>query len=138
MKMLLTALRVNDIDRSVDFFEKVGFREIGRVTSGNGTTRVMLSLPGDGDMATLELVDESSASTIVPGNGFSHIAIQVEDLAAALADLAREGITSGGIERPGGRQGPAVATLRDPDGYSVELVQWPPGHPQGLTSADFR
>ena len=27
--------------------------------------------------------------------------------------------------------------LTDPDGYRIELVQWPPGHPDGLTEADF-
>jgi lactoylglutathione lyase len=27
--------------------------------------------------------------------------------------------------------------LTDPDGYRIELVQWPPGHPAGMTSADF-
>ncbi|MGH3088226.1 MAG: VOC family protein, partial [Rubrobacteraceae bacterium] len=25
----------------------------------------------------------------------------------------------------------------DPDGYRIELVEWPPGHPDGLTEADF-
>jgi hypothetical protein len=27
--------------------------------------------------------------------------------------------------------------LIDPDGYRIELVQWPPGHPAGMTAADF-
>ena len=27
--------------------------------------------------------------------------------------------------------------LTDPDGYRIELVQWPPGHPAGMTAADF-
>ena len=138
MKMLLTAYRVGDLARSVDFYAKVGFREIGRATFENGTTRVMLNLPGDGDVATIELVDDRSVGVIELGNGFSHIAVQVDDLAAALADLAREGIASDGIELPGGQEGPAVANLRDPDGYQIELVQWPPGHPDGITSADFR
>ena len=98
----------------------------------------MLNLPGDGDAATIELVDDRAAGPIELGNGLSHIAVQVDDLAATLADLAREGIASDGIQLPGGRDGPAVANLRDPDGYRIELVQWPPGHPDGITSADFR
>ncbi len=27
--------------------------------------------------------------------------------------------------------------LTDPDGYRIELVQWPPGHPGGISAADF-
>ena len=27
--------------------------------------------------------------------------------------------------------------LTDPDGYRIELVQWPIGHADGLTRADF-
>jgi lactoylglutathione lyase len=26
--------------------------------------------------------------------------------------------------------------LADPDGNRIELVQWPPGHPDGITAAD--
>jgi hypothetical protein len=29
------------------------------------------------------------------------------------------------------------AWVTDPDGYRIELVQWPAGHPQGMTEADF-
>ena len=138
MKTLLTGYRVSDLARSESFYRAVGFREIGRAPIGDGTTLVMLNLPGDGDAATIELVDDRSVGPVEIGNGFSHIAVQVADLAAALADLARAGIASDGIELPGGQEGPAVANLRDPDGYRIELVQWPPGHPDGITSADFR
>ncbi len=50
------------------------------------------------------------------------------------------------ISRPGGvlaepptQPGPAVRTswLTDPDGYRIELVQWPPGHPAGMMAADL-
>ncbi len=27
--------------------------------------------------------------------------------------------------------------LTDPDGYRIELVQWPPGHPEGMTRTDL-
>lgn len=38
MKTLHTAYRVQDLDRSVDFYEKVGFREIGQVVIADGST----------------------------------------------------------------------------------------------------
>jgi hypothetical protein len=30
-----------------------------------------------------------------------------------------------------------VTWLTDPDGYRIELVQWPSDHPAGMTAADF-
>jgi lactoylglutathione lyase len=36
-----------------------------------------------------------------------------------------------------GQDGPLTAWLSDPDGYKIELVQWPPGHPDGITARDF-
>jgi lactoylglutathione lyase len=137
MKTLHTAYRVRDLARSVDFYRTVGFREIGRVTTGDGSVLVMLNLPGDGDVVTLELVDDRSIESIEIGTGFSHIAVQVDDIGATVADLARNGIAPDGLERPGGEAGPVTCNLRDPDGYRIEMVQWPPGHSQAMTSADF-
>lgn len=138
MKTLLTGYRVSDLQRSVRFYRAVGFREIGRAPLGDGTTLVMLNLPGDGHVVTLELVYAPAAGTIEVGNGFSHIAVQVDDLAATVDELTRKGIACGPIEHPGGGNGPVVSNLRDPDGYRIELVQWPPGHADGMTSEDFR
>jgi lactoylglutathione lyase len=39
----------------------------------------------------------------------------------------RSGVDPGPVERPGGPDGPQTAWLTDPDGYRIELVQWPPG-----------
>jgi lactoylglutathione lyase len=137
MKTLHTACRVRDLDRSAAFYAKVGFREIGRVVIGNGSTLLMLNLPGDGDMVTLELVFDPNGAALEIGNGFSHIVVQVDDLGAALADLAGKGVVFDAPELPAGENGPKTCNLRDPDGYRIELVGWPPGHPDGITRADF-
>ena len=127
MKTLLTAYRVSDLECSETFYRAVGFREIGRGPIGDGTTLVMLNLPGDGDFVTLELVYAPAAGALVVGNGFSHIAVQVDDLAATVAEVTRKGIVCDPIVHPAGANGPIVSNLRDPDGYQIELVQWPPG-----------
>ena len=136
MKTLLTAFRVSDLERSRRFYAQVGFREIGSVDTGDAF-RVMLNLPGDGDEVTLELVFEPSIGRLEVGNGFSHIAVQVDDLDAMLAGLSEAGIDTGEPDLPGGPDGPKTAFLIDPDGYRIELVQWPPGHGASLTTADF-
>ncbi len=43
-------------------------------------------------------------------------------------------------EPPGrfdGAEGPGTSWITDPDGYRIELVQWPAGHAGGITEADF-
>lgn len=137
MKTLLTAYRVQDLGRSLAWYGHVGFREIGRVSFEDGTVRAMFNLPGDGDVVTLELVDDGGRQPVVLGTGFSHIAVQVDDLAATLADLAARGVAFEEPQRPGGEDGPSTCIVLDPDGYRLELVQWPDGHPDYMTRADF-
>ncbi|MGB3329158.1 MAG: VOC family protein [Thermomicrobiales bacterium] len=137
MRNLHPAYRVRDIVRSLAFYETVGFRQLGRVDLEDGTTLLMLNLPGDGDDVTLELVSEPSRAPLEIGDGFSHLAVQVDSLVATLADLTRHGVAVDGPHAPGGESGPRTAFLHDPDGYRIELVQWPDGHPTHLTRADF-
>ena len=46
---------------------------------------------------------------------------------------------NGVIAEPPTEPGPGIWTswVTDPDGYRIELVQWPPDHPAGMTAADF-
>jgi lactoylglutathione lyase len=138
MKTLHPAYRVADLARSLGFYGAVGFQEIGRVALGDGRNLLMLNLPGDGDVVTLELVVDPGLEAHTLGIGFSHLAVQVADLDGKLADLAAQGIGFDGPQRPAGADGPKTAFVRDPDGYRLELVEWPPGHPDGMTRADFR
>jgi lactoylglutathione lyase len=134
MRTLLVGYRVTDLVRSLDFYTALGYRELGRVGLPNGGWLAALSFP-DEPVVTLELVHRPN-DTVEPG-GFDHLAIQVDDLASTLADLTRRGLSPGSPELPAGADGPRTAWLTDPDGYRIELVQWPPGHPWGMTAADF-
>jgi lactoylglutathione lyase len=136
MKTLHTAYRARDLERSLNFYTEVGFLEVGRVPVADGAVLVMLRLPDD-DMVSLELVSRPSTDAVDVGTGFSHIAVQVEDLDATLVRLAASGIDVEGPELPDGPGGPKTAFLHDPDGYRIELVEWPPGHADGITDADF-
>jgi hypothetical protein len=40
-------------------------------------------------------------------------------------------------ELPDGADGPRTSWITDPDGYRIELVQWPAGHADGMAEADF-
>ena len=132
MRTLHPAYRVADLDASLDFYLAVGFEEVGRVQLGDGGLLVMLKLPDDPFVA-LELVHDPAIRTIEQGNAFSHLPVQVDDLESFVARLSAEGLECGPIERPG----PLISWLTDPDGYRIELVEWPAGHPAGITAADF-
>lgn len=138
MKTLHTAYRVVDLARSVDFYTRFGFRELGRVEPGDGRTLVMLRLPDD-DRVTLELV-EDPRTPFDFGNAFSHLVVQVDDLEATRAALEAHGIKSSETQvhgDPNSEDVTRTSFVDDPDGYRIELVQWPPNHPDGLTDADF-
>lgn len=135
MRTILVGRRVSDLGRSLAFYTSLGYRRLGQVALDDGARLVVLSFP-DEPVATLELVHRP-AERFVRGVGLDHLAVQVDDLDATRATLVDRGLTPSHVERPGGLDGPRTAWLEDPDGYRIELVQWPPGHPYGLTEADF-
>jgi lactoylglutathione lyase len=135
MRTLHVGLRVADLDRSLAFYTGLGYEVIGKVPETEFGSLTMLQLPADPFVA-LELVHEPSADSVGPG-GLNHLVIQVESMDTTVADLAAQGIQ---VEPPGSPDGSEdfwTAWVIDPDGYRIELVQWPAGHPEGMTKADF-
>jgi lactoylglutathione lyase len=61
----------------------------------------------------------------------------VEDLPATIARLNARGLQADGPGSPDGSDDFLTTWLTDPDGYRIEIVQWPIGHAIGLTHADF-
>lgn len=135
MRTLFAAYRVSDLEQSLGFYTTLGYRVLGRVALDDGGRLAVLGFP-DEPVATLELVFRPNSGPVETG-GFDHLAIQVDDLDETLATLIDRGLVPGASELPGGPDGPRTAWLVDPDGYRIELVQWPAGHPYGLTAADF-
>jgi lactoylglutathione lyase len=136
MRTLQVGLRVGDLPRSLVFYQAVGYTVVGTVEGTVHGTLSMLQLPGD-PFVSLELVHDPAQESAGSGTGISHLVIQVDSLDAALADLAGQGITAEPPGLPGGADGPRTSWITDPDGYRIELVQWPAGHADGITGADF-
>lgn len=134
MRMLHLGLRVTDLDRSLAFYTALGYAELGRVPETDFGSLTMLKLPDD-PFVSLELVHDP-ARPVTDTGAVNHLVVQTEDLDATIADLAARGVRA---EQPA-EPGPGIRTswLTDPDGYRIELVQWPPGHPAGLTEAQLR
>ena len=136
MKTLFVSYRVADLDRSLRFYTALGYGELGRVEPGDGARLLILKFPGE-PAASLELVHRPGHGPVDVGSGFDHLAIQVESLATTLDRLSEAGLSPEPLQYPGGPHGPKTSWLTDPDGYRIELVEWPSGHADGITAADF-
>ena len=134
MRTLHVGLRVLDRARSVAFYSAVGFEVVGSVPETEIGDLTMLKLPED-EFVSLELVHRPDTGPVDPG-GFSHLVIAVNDAHATAARLAAAGLE---VEGPSshGSDDLWTAWVTDPDGYRLELVQWPAGHPRGMTEADL-
>ena len=119
--LIHTCYRITDIDRSVAFYDALGFEEAGRFQLPDGATNVFMGLPDDG--ARLELTYNPGVESYDIGTGYGHIAVTAGDLDGALQRLAGQGIEP---ERPpytvreGGNR---LCFVRDPDGYRIELIE---------------
>lgn len=131
--MLHLGLRVTDRERSLAFYSALGYTEVGFVPETPFGSLTMLKLPDD-PFVSLELVHHPERP-VEDVEGLNHFVVQVANLQATIAGLAAKGVVADPPSEPG--PGMHLSWLTDPDGYRIELVQWPPGHADGMTAADF-
>jgi lactoylglutathione lyase len=120
-ELIHTCYRIGDIDRSVAFYEALGFEELRRMPIRDEAMNVFMGLPGDG--ARLELTHNFGVDSYELGTGYNHIAITASDLDGTLEKLAGQGIEP---EKPPYRVregGSRICFVRDPDGYRVEIIE---------------
>lgn len=136
MRTLHFGLRVADLERSVAFYLAVGYEVVGSVPETAFGHLTMLKLPDD-DFVTIELVHDPTNGEVDLGAGLSHFVIKVESLDGAVTELAAQGIDADAPGSPDGSDSFRTTWITDPDGNRIELVQWPPGHADGITAADW-
>jgi lactoylglutathione lyase len=95
----------------------------------------MLKLPDD-EFVALELVHSPDFARIDP-QGLNHFVIKVESMTATIAELASRGVATEPPSSPDGSEDFWTSWITDPDGYRIELVQWPIGHADGMSGSDF-
>ena len=129
MRILHTMLRVGDLQRSIDFYTKVMGMELLRTTD-RPEQKYTLAFVGYGDEsrgAVLELTYNYGVGGYDIGAGFGHVAIEVDDAAAACASVRDKASAYGAkVTREAGpvKGGTTViAFVQDPDGYKIELIE---------------
>jgi lactoylglutathione lyase len=120
-KLLHTRMRVNDLERTVKFYEDALGLKVGRRhTSPRGALLAFLRTPNSDEEIELCQLPGSPAVEVQPD--LIHLAFEVEDMAAFVAQLGKKGYKlSDGPTRIG--SGSVIAFIDAPEGYEVELIQ---------------
>lgn len=125
MRILHTMLRVGDLDKSIEFYTDVmGMKLLRR--RDNEEYRYTLAFVGyqeESESAVLELTHNWDTHEYDLGNGYGHIALEVDDIYATCSIIEnREGkITRAPGPVKGGKT--IIAFVEDPDGYKIELIE---------------
>ena len=136
MGTLHIGLRVADLERSLAFYTSLGYEVVGGVPATEFGSLTMLKLPDD-EFVSLELVHDSAHGRVEP-SGLNHLVIKVDAMRETVSHLAARGVATEPPSSPDGSEDFWTAWLTDPDGYRIELVQWPAGHPDGMTHEDLQ
>ncbi|MBW7984364.1 lactoylglutathione lyase [Enterobacillus tribolii] len=125
MRLLHTMIRVGDLKRSVDFYTNILGMRLLR-TSENEEYKYSLAFVGYSDESegsVIELTYNWGVDSYDMGSAFGHIALGVDDVAAACDKIRRAG---GKVTREAGpvKGGSTIiAFVEDPDGYKIELIE---------------
>ena len=124
MRMLHTMIRVGDLEKSIDFYTKVlGMRLLRRKDYPEGEfTLAFVGYGEETDHTVIELTYNWGTDQYDLGNGFGHLAIEVDDVHRACDEIRSRG---GKIIREAGPMNAGttiIAFVEDPDGYQIELL----------------
>lgn len=125
MRILHTMLRVGNLERSLAFYTEVlGMKLLRRHDYPEGKfTLAFVGFTDEASGAVIELTYNWYVDHYEIGNGYGHIAIEVDDAYAACEKIKLRG---GKVVREAGpmKHGTTViAFVDDPDGYKIELIQ---------------
>ena len=130
-RVLYSMIRVADLDHSIGFYiDALGMRELKRETFTEGRfTLVFMGYGDDASSATIELTHNWDQDAYTHGSGYGHVALAVEDIYAAcerleilgVAVTRKAGPMTHAVDETGERE--VIAFIKDPDGYTIELIE---------------
>ena len=120
-KLLHTRMRVNDIEKTIEFYEQaLGLKVSRRSTSPRGAQLAFLQTPHSDEEIELCQMPNSPSVQVQPD--LMHLAFEVENLEKFTAELAKKGFSLSDGPTPSG-SGSVIAFIDAPEGYEVELIQ---------------
>lgn len=120
-------INVSDIDRAVQFWEGVVGIPVQSRTDLPGVKEVVLQAEAGGSRLQLaQHLDHSGP--IEMGDALWKLYVDTDDCRALYEQAMAAGCESVSPPQELERWPVTVAFLKDPDGYLIELVEWPEGH----------
>lgn len=124
MRILHTMLRVGDLNRSIQFYTEVlGMSLLRQSEYPDGEfTLAFLGYGNESENSVIELTYNWGTEKYDLGNGFGHLALEVDDVYQAVEEISNAG---GKILRDAGPMNAGttiIAFVEDPDGYQIELI----------------
>ena len=124
MRILHTMLRVGDLDRSISFYSDVlGMQLLRQKDYPDGKfTLAFIGYGDESDNTVIELTYNWGVDHYDLGEGYGHIAIEVDDVYEAAEKIRQQGGKI--IREPGPMNAGStiLAFVADPDGYEIELL----------------
>jgi lactoylglutathione lyase len=120
-KLLHTRYRVNDLDRTVNFYKNVlGLEEVRRHKSPRGSELVFMKAPESEEL--IELCHYPASGPVQVQPDLTHLAFEVDSLELFREHLAKLGMkySDGPHLKP---DGGGIAFVDAPEGYEIELIQ---------------
>lgn len=120
-KLLHTRYRVNDLEKTVQFYKEVlGLEEVRRHKSPRGSSLVFLKAPESEELIEITHFPPSGNVQVQPD--LTHLAFEVESLEEFEKHLAAKGIkySDGPYLK---ENGSGFAFIDAPEGYEIELLQ---------------
>jgi len=124
MRILHTMIRSGNLERSIAFYTDIlGMKLLRQKDYPKGEfTNAFLGYGDESEQAALELTYNWGVESYDMGTGFGHIALEVDDVYEATAQIKAKGgkiIRDAGPMNAGTR---IIAFVEDPDGYQIELI----------------
>lgn len=124
MRLLHTMLRVGNLEKSIQFYTEIlGMTLLRQKEYPDGKfTLAFLGYGNESDNTVIELTHNWDTHSYDIGNGFGHLAIEVDDVYRAAEQIQKQG---GKIIRAAGPMNAGttiIAFVADPDGYEIELI----------------
>jgi lactoylglutathione lyase len=117
-------LRVGDLDKSIAFYTQVlGMELLRQKDYPKGKfTLAFLGYGPEAEHPAIELTHNWGENNYEIGNGFGHIAINVDDVYKAVERAKEQGAKVIREAGPMSAGTTIVGFLKDPDGYEIELL----------------
>ncbi|MFD1331489.1 VOC family protein [Methylopila musalis] len=123
-KTIHSMIRVRDEARSLAFYAEAFGLSVADRYPFDGFTLIYLSNP-ESDFELELTVNDGRDTPYDLGDGYGHLAVSVEDVAAEHARFEAAGLAPGGLKNFE-REGKPFARfffVTDPDGYKIEVLQ---------------